>query len=54
MRLLLVFLAVGGSWTGTQPLLGVGGTHTTHIFTPGYTTQNKPRLYLRLKAEELP
>jgi hypothetical protein len=44
----------GGAWTGTQPLLGVGSTHTTHIFTPGYTTQSKPRLYLRLKAEELP
>lgn len=44
----------GGAWTGTQPLLGVGSTHTTHIFTPGYTTQSKPRIYLRLKAEELP
>jgi hypothetical protein len=44
----------GGAWTGTQPLLGVGSTVTTHFFTASFTAVEKPRLCLRLKVEELP
>jgi FG-GAP-like repeat len=44
----------GTSWSGSQPVIAVGSTHTTLVFTPGFTPLNNPRLFFRLKAEELP
>ncbi|MDB6072058.1 MAG: hypothetical protein JWL81_3229 [Verrucomicrobiales bacterium] len=42
------------SWTGSQPVPGVGPERTTLTFTPGFTPQTAPKYFLRLKAEELP
>lgn len=42
------------SWTGSQPVISSGSTHTSLEFTPGFTSQNKSRVFFSLKAEELP
>ena len=44
----------GTSWTGSQPVNAANGSSTTAVFTPGFTHQSAPELFLRLKVEELP
>jgi hypothetical protein len=45
----------GGSWTGIAPYSSIpGGGTTSHLFLTTYTPQMHPKLFFRLKVEELP